>query len=560
MVLFDDRDGRRYRRRGLAAAAGLLAAFWLAQPAVAGYRPIAPVTPSADQTVTLTGHDLTVEQVLAVARYGQPVEVTPEARRHQEDAHGLMLEGALEGQAIIGFNRAGPTGETVLFDGDPASPETVAMLQRRALNAFESGAVPAGAPQIGDEETVRALMVVRANTLTYTPASAPVMQMLIDFLNNGITPVVAQPAGASGPETALAGIAAAMVGKGDAYYHGIRVSAAQALAQGGLMPLAPVDADYQALTETDAYDIARTALLIADGRRALEWADLIFAMDLDGMNAGLAPLSLPAQANRPFRWIYWDAARVLDMLKGAYLFDDPSANAASSAPPRAFPANLTLSPTRQGAAWRAWGALRDATLIALNSSDQSPAFRVGISSRESPELSTPQMVKYFVKGGKANGGKRGYIVPTLNRDPYPMANEVAFFTAALGMLDQAICQRTRAPLPGALPPPDDGMIAIGHGRQAIDATFGLLAIDIVNAVKLMDDRAAEDSARLFGLPPAAARTAFRSAVPAQIAGDAALAAAWQFLQGNQPATFYPKANPPPGTDDSIPLAQEKLKP
>jgi histidine ammonia-lyase len=574
MVQFDDRGGGRHRggvlggripgARALAAATGgLLAVFWLGQPAVAAYRPIVPVTP-ADQTVTLTGHDLTVDQVLAVARYGQPVEVTPEARRHQEDAHGLMLEGALEGQAIPGFNRAGPLGETVLFDGDPAAPETLAMLQRRALSAFESGVAPAGAPQIGDEETVRALMVVRANTLTYAPASAPVMQMLVDFLNDRITPVVAQPgpaqSGAMGPQTALAGIAAAMVGKGDAYYHGIRVTAAQALAQAGLMPLVPVDADYQALTETDAYDIARTAMLIADGRRALEWADLIFAMDLDGMNAGLAPLSLPAQANRPFRWIYWDAGRVLDMLKGGYLFDDPSANAATPSPPRAYPANLTLSPTRQGAAWQGWGALRAAALIALNSSDQSPAFRVGLSPRESPELSTPQMVKYLVRGGKANGGKRGYIVPTLNRDPYPLANEVAFFTASLGMLEQAIGQRTGAPLPNALPPPDDGMIAIGRGRQAIDATFGLLAIDIVNAAKLMDDRAAEDPTRLFGLPPAAARTAFRAAVPAQTAGDAALAAAWQFLQTNQTSTFYPKASPPPGMDDPIPLAQEKLKP
>jgi histidine ammonia-lyase len=389
------------------------------------------------------------------------------------------------------------------------------------------------------------------------------MQMLIDFLNNRITPVAAVPGASGGPEAALAGVAAVMVGKGDVYYHGIRVSAAQALSQAGLTALEPVDADHTALTATDAYDIGRAALLLADGRRALEWADLIFAMDLAGANAGLAPLSLPAQANRPFKWIYWDAGRVMDMLKGSYLFDDPAAATGASAtpaPPRAFPANMTLSPTRQGAAWQTWGALRDATLIALNSSDQSPAFRVGLSSRESAELSTPQMLKYFVKGGKANGGKRGYIVPALNRDPYPMANEIAFFTAALGLLDQAIAQRTAAPLPGPPPPTDDDPIAIGHARQTVDATFGLLALDIAGAARSMDDRAAEDSARSFGIPPAAAWTAFRMAVPARMTGDAALAAAWQFLQTSQPGAFYPKAGSPPGTDDPIPLAQEKLKP
>jgi histidine ammonia-lyase len=553
------------RRRHLVATAALLTVLGLGQVRAApSYRPIMPGVPVTDQSVTLTGHDLTVDQLVAVARYGQTVEVTPEARRHQEDTHALMLEGAAEGMAIAGFNRVGPAGDTVLFDGDPTAPEIAATLQQRARTAFAGGAPPAGAAQIAEEEVVRALMVVRANTLSYAPASAPVMQMLIDFLNHRITPVAMAPGASGGPESALGGVAAAMVGNGDAYYHGVRVTAAQALAQAGLTALEPVDADYAALTDTGAYDIGRTALLLADGRRALEWADLIFAMDLAGANAGLAPLSLPAQANRPFKWIYWDAGRVMDMLKGSYLFDDPAAAAAGPSaaptPPRAFPANMTLSPTRQGAAWRAWGALRDATLIALNSSDQSPAFRVGLSPREAAELSTPQMLKYFVKGGKANGGKRGYIVPALNRDPSPIANEITFFAAALGVLDQAITQRTGAPLPGALPPPDDDLIAIGHARQAIDATFGLLALDIAGAARSMDDRAAEDSARSFGIPPSAAWTAFRMAVPAQMTGDAALAAAWQFLQTSQPGTFYPKAGSPPGTDDPIPLAQEKLKP
>lgn len=542
----------------------MLLALWLDQATAAtAYRPITPSVSATDPTVTLTGHDLTVDQVVAVARYGQMVEVTPEARRHQEDAHALLLEGAVEDMPIAGFNRGGPAGDAVLFDGDPAAPEIAAGLRQRALASFENGAVPEGAPEVAEEEIVRAMMVVRANTLTYAPASAPVMQMLLDFLNNRITPVASLPGASGVSATVLAGVAAAMVGKGDAYYHGIRVTAAQALSQAGLTPLAPVDADHTALTETGAYDIGRTALLVADGRRALEWADLIFAMDLNGTNAGIAPLSLPAQANRPFKWIYWDAARVLDMLKGSYLFDDTVAAAptpSNAGPARSYPANLALSPTRQGAAWRAWGALRDATLIALNSSDQSPAFRVGLSPRDSPELATPQMMKYFVKGGKANGGKRGYIVPALNRDPIPMANEITFFTGALGMLDQAIAQRTAAPLPGALAPPDDGMIAIGHAHQAIDATFGLLALDVTGAARLMDARAVEDPARLFGIAPTAAWTAFRLVVPAQTTGDVALAAAWQFLQANQPAVFYPKGGSPPGTDDPIPLAQEKLKP
>ena len=170
------------------------------------------------------------------------------------------------------------------------------------------------------------------------------------------------------------------------------VTAAQALSQAGLTPLAPIDADFLAFTDSDAYAIGRSALLVADGRRALEWSDLIFAMDLNGMNAGIGPLSLPAQANRPHQWIYWDAGRVLDMIKGSYLFDEPTIDAP------VLPDALAASPTRQGAAWRAWGELRDVLLVALNSSDETLAARVGLSPRESPELGTPPAAAIFREG------------------------------------------------------------------------------------------------------------------------------------------------------------------
>ena len=517
--------------------------------AAAPYRPIMPQT-GAPQTaapadpITLTGHDLTVEQLVAVARFGQKAEVSPEAAQNQDEAHALLLQGAAEGVAIAGFNRAADNSGTVLFEGDPAAPEIAAMLQQKQLTAFQAGA--ATGAEIADEEVVRAMMVVRANTLTYAPASAPVTQMLLGFLNNGITPAVS----AANP---LGGVAAAMVGKGDAYYHGIRMPAAQALSQAGLTTLKPVDDDYNALTGTEAYAIGRTALLVADGRLMLEWSDLIFAMDLNGTNAGIAPLALPAQENRPLKWTYWNAARVLDMLKGSYLLteDNPA--------PRPFPANLDLSLTRQGTAWRAWGTLRDVLLVALNSSDQALAVRPGLSQRESHELASPRLLKYFVKGGRNDGGRRGFITPSLNRDLSALANDVMAFTGAVSMLNVALAERIAAPLPGTPAAAEEGPVPLNHLHQALETAFGLLAIDLSNAARLLDQRAAESATRTFGAAPTAAWAAFRVAAPVQTTGDVAQTAARMFLQSNPPATFYPKGDPPLGSDDAIPLAQEKLE-
>src|SRR6266850_2344503 len=97
----------------------------LAAPA---YTPIVPTT--ADRTIILTGHDLTIEQIVQVARYGAKVAVSPEAQQRQADNYGLLLEAAAEGVAVYWFNRgAGDQRETVMFSGDPLSAENKAYLE-----------------------------------------------------------------------------------------------------------------------------------------------------------------------------------------------------------------------------------------------------------------------------------------------------------------------------------------------------------------------------------------------------------------------------------------------
>src|ERR1700694_4671607 len=85
---------------------GLIALPCLLMPtamAASDYHPIDPTM--ADKTVTLTGHDLTIDQLVAVARYGAKVRVSPEAMHRTADTHGLMMEAAAEGMPVYLFNR-----------------------------------------------------------------------------------------------------------------------------------------------------------------------------------------------------------------------------------------------------------------------------------------------------------------------------------------------------------------------------------------------------------------------------------------------------------------------
>jgi histidine ammonia-lyase len=564
----------------------------IGQDAVAAqvYTPITPTM--SDQTILLDGHNLTIEQIVKVARYGAKVELSADARQREADNYGLLLEAAAEGMSVYWFNRGtGDQRETVLFEGDATSAKNKSTVERTQWESFRRGVLAGFGPAVNDEEIVRAMMVVRANAMTYNAPSPQLSQMLLDLLNRGITPVV-QSRGTvgEGDLAQLGNVAGTMVGVGDAYYHGVQMPAATALKQAGLRPLQPFAADDNALMSSNAYATGQSALLVNDAREALEWADLIYAMDLNAMNSSITPLSVVVQADRPNKWLNWDASRVLAMMKGSYLFDADPTRVIQD------PESLRASSVRQGAAWEEWSALKDAVVFQANSSDHNPAVHVGLGPQDSWELATPQLMKYYVKGGTHSHGQHGYIVSNANWDPYPMANKLENFVIALANMDIAVMLRidrfrnsfftvARASdvLPG-LPDADDGYtpvelqqeiqslmnpvapfgsaivatvedlqsqtrIKVQRARQAVSVTMDLLGHDLLQASLWMDVRQAQDPQRHFGPATTAAWSAVRKVIslrtdpdktPSQ--SDPIRAAA--FVKAVPASTFYAGTNPP----------------
>jgi histidine ammonia-lyase len=573
-------------------AAGVLAGATLIAPAaaVADYHPI---TPDADtKVITLTGHDLTIEQLIEIARHGARVKYGAEALRHAAEARDLKAEAGAEDIPVYGLNRgSGALREVKTTAQHPADTPVLPMLGAGAL------------PEIPDEDLVRAVLLISANTAPLGAAQPDYMQMLLDLLNNRISPV-AYSRGALGEADFPAvsnNIHATMGGKGEAYFKGVRMKAAQALEQAGLKP---VSANFAGGGAENAYGDARAALLVADGRQALEWADLTYALDKIGMNSSVTPMVTPVQAKRPFKWVNWDAARVMDILKGSYLFEDDPKRILQD------PESMRASYIRQGSAWQAWAAFRDSVLLQINSADLNPMVIVGASPSDSWELSTPQMMRYYVKGGALSHGQHGYVFSTANWDPYPMANEVEAFTNALANMDVAVAQRIerftdRSPTafftgikpadvltpeqikdsPALSEPfwvfmdlwqeiqslsqslaPEGNAADVGvadiqaqtrlkgsRGQQVVDLTMQLLGYDFWNATYWMDVRKAQDPSRSFGPVPTAAWTAFRKILPWQQDPDSRPEipygiVAYNFLKSTPAATFFPIGPAMPTTD------------
>src|SRR5437868_13515883 len=136
-----------------------------------------PVTP-----VALTGDDLTVPDVWAVAVQRRPTELADSAREKMRAARAVV-EQAAHGRrehtygVNTGFGR---------FVSRSIPEELTEELQLRLLRSHACGV---GEPY--PDEIVRAAMLLRANALAkgYSGARTVTVELLIECLDHGIVPV-----------------------------------------------------------------------------------------------------------------------------------------------------------------------------------------------------------------------------------------------------------------------------------------------------------------------------------------------------------------------------------
>src|ERR1700744_1773433 len=123
--------------------------------AAADYHPITP--DAGGKVVTLTGHDLTIEDVVAVARRGAQVRYSPEAIQRAADGDALRAEAGAEDIPVYGLNRGAGALREVAVKRD----------EEMQLSMARSGAKEGVLPEVADEDLVRAFLVIRANSVPF---------------------------------------------------------------------------------------------------------------------------------------------------------------------------------------------------------------------------------------------------------------------------------------------------------------------------------------------------------------------------------------------------------
>ncbi|HEX2884411.1 MAG TPA: aromatic amino acid lyase, partial [Candidatus Limnocylindria bacterium] len=226
----------------------------------------------------LTGRDLTIDNVIEVARGRRPVELDPDAAERIGASRAVIERLVAEGATVYGVT----TGFGDLADV-PIEPGRSAELQRNLVRSHAAGV---GEPLPAD--VVRAMLLLRANALAVglSGVRVDVVQLLVDLLNAGLHPVVPSRGslGASGDLAPLAHLALVLIGEGRAEVPGGGVvSGAEALAGAGLEPLELGAKEGLALLNGTQLMAGIGALMHHDALRLALSADVIGAMSLEAM-------------------------------------------------------------------------------------------------------------------------------------------------------------------------------------------------------------------------------------------------------------------------------------
>ncbi len=263
--------------------------------------------------ISLDGSSLTVENLTAIARHNEKVQLAPAALERIKVCR-LMLEEKLANKEIMyGTNTGiGEFSEKVLTD------EQVKEFQRYLIYNHAAG--------IGDPlpvENVRAALAGRINVHAHGNSGCrpEITLTFIEMLNKGLTPVVCTKGsvGASGDLAPMAQAALLLMGEGEAFYNGERLPGHEAMQRAGI-PIPGLQArDGLAAINGSNVLTAMSALHIYDMEIFLKQAEIAAAMSIEALLGNLKPYNMKLHELRGFKGAVTSAQNIMKVVAGSDL-------------------------------------------------------------------------------------------------------------------------------------------------------------------------------------------------------------------------------------------------
>lgn len=264
-------------------------------------------------TLTITGSNLTIEDVVNVARHHQKVELHPDAIDRIVKCRAMLEKKIVAREIMYGVNTGiGEFSEVVLND------DQVQDFQKYLIYNHAAG--------IGEplpEAYVRGAMLGRVNVHAHGNSGIrpEITQTLVDMLNKGVTPWVCEKGsvGACGDLSPMSQIALLLLGEGKAYYGGELLDGKEALDRAGI-PVPGLQArDGLGTINGSNVLTAMSAIFLYDANRWLKQAEIGAAMSLEALKANMKPYAAKIHEVRGFKGAVRSAEAIRKVVSGGDL-------------------------------------------------------------------------------------------------------------------------------------------------------------------------------------------------------------------------------------------------
>jgi len=227
------------------------------------------------KTIALGMEGMTLDDLVRIARQGVGVALSPGAEERIGRAWQLVTRWVDEERTVYGVT----TGFGALSDVTISKKDT----RQLQFNILKSHAVGVGQPLAAD--IVRAMMALRVKDFARGNAGvrAETVAAWIRLLNGGTIPVVPEKGsvGASGDLVPLAHVGLVLIGEGEAFFDGRRISGREALEICDLTPLKLEAGEGLAMINGTQAMTAIGGLAVYDAARLARHTDLAAAMSLE---------------------------------------------------------------------------------------------------------------------------------------------------------------------------------------------------------------------------------------------------------------------------------------
>ena len=376
---------------------------------------------SPGSPISLTGNDLTFEQLNAVALRGEKVSLASDAVERMKASRAVVERLVASGATAYGINTGFGKLASVRI-----SSEQVRQLQVNLVRSHASGV---GAP-LSETET-RAMMLLRANALAkgLSGIRPVVVETLCAMLNAKVHPAIPSQGsvGASGDLAPLAHLAHVVIGEGFAHYQGSVIAGGDALRRAGITPLALEAKEGLSLLNGTQGMLALLSLALSEADVLVDSADVAASLSLDALRGSPGAFDSRIMQARPYAGAGRTARNLAHLNEGSEIRESHRPAEKDARVQDAY--SLRCTPQVHGAVRDSLAQAREIAAVELNSATDNPL----VFARSNGEGD-------IISGGNFHG------------QPLAMAaDQVAVALATLGGISERRVEQMTNPLTSMLP-------------------------------------------------------------------------------------------------------------